>query len=108
MAGGKIWSTSAAHKYDGNIGTNKRTVFTLDPETREREVIGEWSYKETDLTLCNCPEDEEASCERYPDGSGRLRQVHSVQMTEHFIIIPETNYMYDPCVRVQVRVVAIQ
>ena len=42
-----------------------------------------------------------ANCERYPDAGGRLRQVHSLQMTEHFIVVPETNYMSDPCVRVQ-------
>ena len=42
-----------------------------------------------------------ANCERYPDAGGRLRQVHSLQMTEHFVVIPETNYMADPCVRVQ-------
>ena len=101
MAGGIVWSTVAAHKYEGDIGVNKRAIFTLDPSTKKREIVGEWFYNETDLSLCDCPDDDMANCETYPDGGGRLRQVHSVQMTEHFVVIPETNYMYDPCVRVQ-------
>ena len=95
-----MWSTAAAQKYEGDIGVNKRVIFTLDPSTNKREVVGEWFYHDTDLSLCVCPDDG-GNCERYPDGDGRLRQVHSVQMTEHFIVIPETNYMTDPCVRVQ-------
>ena len=67
--------------------------------------------------------------EPYPDPDARLRQVHTVQvkspppeiliiledfslymiiyqMTENFIVVPETSYMYDPCVR-YVRIVTI-
>merc|ERR1719402_194110 len=96
--GGKVWSTASANNYDGDIGANKRVVFTLDPVTQKRELVAEWSYSDTNLTQCNCPV-EGGMCDRYPDGSGRLRQVHSFFITEQFIVVPETNYMFDPCVR---------
>merc|ERR1712055_984471 len=89
---GRVWSSAAVHKYDGEIGKNKRVIFTLNPETQKREMVGEWHFSDTNLTLC-----QEGS--PYPDPEARLRQVHTVQMTEHFIVVPETSYMYDPCVR---------
>jgi len=90
--GSRVWSSAAVHKYDGPIGKNKRVIYTLDPETQKREVVGEWYFKDTNLDLCK-------EGEVYPDPEARLRQVHSVQMTENFIVVPETSYMYDPCVR---------
>ena len=53
-----MWSTAAAQKYDGDIGVNKRVIFTLDPSTGRREVVGEWFYNDTDLSLCDCPDDQ--------------------------------------------------
>ena len=37
---------------------------------------------------------------RYPDPDARLRQMHSLQTTESFVILAENNYMYDPCERI--------
>ena len=34
------------------IGKNKRVIYTLDPETQKREVVGEWVFKDTNLDLC--------------------------------------------------------
>jgi len=90
---GKIWSSAAVHKYEGDIGQNKRVIYTLDPVTQKREVVGEWTFADTNLTLC----EEEGQV--YPDPNGRLRQIHSLQMTENYVIAAETSYMYDPCVR---------
>ena len=53
-----MWSTAAAQKYDGDIGVNKRVIFTLDPSTGRRKVVGEWFYDDTDLSLCDCPDDQ--------------------------------------------------
>merc|ERR1719361_2343142 len=89
---GRVWSSAAVHKYDGAIGKNKRVIFTLNPESQKREMVGEWHFEDTNLTLC-----QEGS--PYPDPEARLRQVHTVQSTENFIVVPETSYMYDPCVR---------
>merc|ERR1711953_1386228 len=91
---GRIWSSAAVHKYDDDgIGKNKRVIFTLNPETQKREVVGEWHFNDTDLSLCK-------KGEPYPDPDARLRQVHTVQMTENFVVVPETSYMYDPCVAI--------
>jgi len=92
-ADGRVWSSAAVHKYDGDIGKNKRVIYTLNPETQKREVVGEWHFNDTDISLCK-------DGEPYPDPDARLRQVHTVQMTQNFIVVPETSYMYDPCVRV--------
>ena len=27
-------------------------IFTLNPETQKREVVGEWHFNDTDLSLC--------------------------------------------------------
>ena len=40
------------HRYDGAIGKNKRVIFTLNPETQKREVVGEWHFKDTNISLC--------------------------------------------------------
>jgi len=64
----------------------------LDPATQKREIVGEWDFADTNLTLCK-------EGEVYPDPDGRLRQIHSLQMTENYVITAETSYMYDPCVR---------
>jgi len=92
-ADGKIWSSAAVHKYEGDIGKNKRVIYTLDPVTMKREVVGEWTFADTNLTLCT------GMGEVYPDPAGRLRQIHSLQMTENYVVVAETSYMYDPCVR---------
>merc|ERR1712130_1034310 len=91
---GRVWSSATVHRYEdegGMIGQNKRVIFTLNPETQKRELVGEWHFADTNLTLC-----QEGSA--YPDPEGRLRQVHTVQMTENFIVVPETSYMYNPCI----------
>jgi len=92
-ADGKIWSSAAVHKYEGDIGKNKRVIYTLDPDTMKREVVGEWTFADTNLTLCT------GMGEVYPDPNGRLRQIHSLQVTENYVVVAETSYMYDPCVR---------
>ena len=56
VAGGKIYNTAGAQNYEGDIGRNKKVIFTLDPVTKEREIVAEWYYNDTDLSLCNCPE----------------------------------------------------
>ena len=33
--------------------------------------------------------------------AGRLRNIHSFQLTENYIVIPETSYLQDPCSWVQ-------
>jgi len=89
---GKIWSSAGMIKQDGDTIVHlKRVVFTLDPETRRREIVGEFAYADIDLTKCTGMGDV------YPDPEGRLRNIHSFQMTENYIIIPETSYMHDPC-----------
>ena len=89
---GKIWSSAGMIKQDGDTVFHlKRVVFTLDPVTRRREIVGEFPYEDIDLTLCT------GMGEVYPDPKGRLRNIHSFQMTENYIIIPETSYMFDPC-----------
>ena len=42
-------------RYDGDIGKNKRVIYTLNPETQMREVVGEWHFNDTDLSLCKVP-----------------------------------------------------
>ena len=32
---------------------NKRVIYTLNPETQKREVVGEWHFNDTDLSLCD-------------------------------------------------------
>ena len=36
---------------------------------------------------------------RYPEPDARLRNIHSIQMSENFVIVPETSYLYDPCTK---------
>ena len=51
---GKIWSAIALQKQEGdNIIHTKRAIFTLDPTTHVREIIGEWNYTDVDLTKCS-------------------------------------------------------
>jgi len=92
---GKIWSSAAVHKYEGDIGKNKRVVYTLDPKTQKREVVGEWNFPDTDLSLCT------GLGEVYPgDQKGRLRQIHSIQSTENYVVVVDTSYAFDPCTRI--------
>ena len=49
---GKIWSVVAFERTDGDIVQTKRAIFTLDPKTKKREVVGEWSYADANLTIC--------------------------------------------------------
>jgi len=90
---GKIWSSAGMIKEEEGLPIVhlKRVVFTLDPETRRREIVGEFPYEDIDLTKCA------GMGEVYPDPEGRLRNIHAIQMTENYVIIPETSYMYDPC-----------
>jgi len=91
---GTVWSSAAIHRYQdpGIIGENKRIIYTLDPKTKKRQTVAEWNFENSNITLC-----EEGK--PYPNPKARLRQVHSIQSTENFIVVPETSYMYDPCVR---------
>ena len=49
---GKIWSSVAFEKTENEIVKTKRAIFTLDPVTRKREIIGEWNYQDANLTKC--------------------------------------------------------
>ena len=49
---GKIWSVVAFQKTEGDIVRTKRAIFTLDPKTKYREIIGEWKYPDANLTKC--------------------------------------------------------
>ena len=50
---GKIWSTIALQKMEGDIMHTKRAIFTLNPTTQVREIIGEWNYTDANLTKCS-------------------------------------------------------
>jgi len=89
---GIVWSTAAA--FNPDTGENKRVVYKIDPISKTRDVVGEFKYAAADLALCLEPGF------RYPDPDARLRQMHSLQTTESFVILAENNYMYDPCERI--------
>jgi len=92
MEDGRIWSSAGMIKQESEtIFHLKRVVYTLDHHTRRREIVGEFAYANIDLTKCT------GMGEVYPDPEGRLRYIHAFQMTENYIVIPETSYMYDPC-----------
>ena len=74
------------------ISLVRRSVYTLNPDTNRREVVGEFQHADVNLTLC----DEEAG-NVYPDPEGRLRYMHAFQMTENYIALLETSYMFNPC-----------
>ena len=38
--------------------------------------------------------------EVYPEPDARLRNIHAFQMSENYVIVPETSYLYDPCTKV--------
>jgi len=88
---GRVWSSAGVQKQEGGSILLSRIVFTLDPETHKREVVGEFPYADIDLSKCT------GVGEVYPDPEGRYRNIHSFQLTENFVIIPETSYMHDPC-----------
>ena len=54
--------------------------------------MGEFHHNDVNLTLC-----DENPVAPYPDPNGRLRYMHAFQMTDNYIVLPETSYMYDPC-----------
>ena len=38
--------------------------------------------------------------EVYPELDARLRNIHAIQMSENYVIVPESSYLFDPCVLV--------
>ena len=66
-------------------------MFSIENGTTERVVIGEWHHADVNLTLCTGPGVV------YPDPEGRIRYMHAFQMTQNYIALPETSYMFDPC-----------
>ena len=36
----------------------------------------------------------------YPDPDARLRNIHALQMSENYVVVPETSYLYDPCTKI--------
>ena len=36
----------------------------------------------------------------YPDPNARLRNIHALQISENFVVIPEPSYLYDPCTQI--------
>ena len=70
----------------------QRIVYKVDPVSKVREVVGEFEYPAVvNMSLCGEPG------VRYPDPEARLRQMHSLQTTQRYVILAENNYMYDPC-----------
>ena len=37
--------------------------------------------------------------EVYPDPDARLKNLHAIQMSENYVIVPETSYLADPCIK---------
>ena len=35
--------------------------------------------------------------EVYPELDARLRNIHAIQMSENYVIVPESSYLFDPC-----------
>ena len=57
LAIGKNTNDTLTYRYFMNeqnetIGKNKRVVFTLNPEIQKREMVGEWHFKDTNISLC--------------------------------------------------------
>ena len=50
---GKIWHVISLEKREGDILHTKRGIYTLDPTTQMREIIGEYSYADADLARCS-------------------------------------------------------
>ena len=63
----------------------------MDPITKLRTVVGEKPFADINLTLCTQPG------QVYPDVDARVRYMHSFQMTQNYIALPETSYLYDYC-----------
>jgi hypothetical protein len=68
-----------------------RAVYSIDPDTAMRTVIGEYHYADVDLALCTTPEMV------YPHPEGRLHYMHAFQMTENYITMPGSSHMFNPC-----------
>ena len=50
---GKIWSAIALSDFEEYpIVHTKRAIFTLDPKTKTRSIVGEWLYPDVNLTKC--------------------------------------------------------
>ena len=70
----------------------KRIVYAikqLEDGSNQRDYIAEIPYPTADLSGC---EDGQL-----PDPDTWLKYLHSIASTEHYIVIPETSYLRNPC-----------
>ena len=91
---GNIWTVVALQRSKpgrSNIVELKRVVAYLKPDG-ERVPVAEYHYSDVNLTKCS-----DTGGIRYPDSTGRMKNVHSVQITKDYFVIPETSYLQDPC-----------
>ncbi|ELU09374.1 hypothetical protein CAPTEDRAFT_194807 [Capitella teleta] len=89
---GTVWSACLTYVPVGPSGvySSRYTIYTIVDETRS--VVGEITLGEVDLSVCA------GDGEPYPDLDHRQGYMHSFAMTENYIILPTSAYLYDPCV----------
>ena len=91
-AEGNVWSVVAVQKQAGDATMQlKRIVTSLNPETGERKAVAEYPFADIDLSKCT------EMGQRYPDAAGRIGNMHSLQITRDYVIMPETSNLHDPC-----------
>ncbi|XP_076117851.1 carotenoid isomerooxygenase-like [Mytilus galloprovincialis] len=92
-ADGTLWSTVTAVRFTSQTHLNIWRIIYKVGADRIRHKVGEHHYNDADLTKCS----RTKPFNTYPDLSSRFGYLHSFSMTEKYIILPETAYMYDPC-----------
>jgi len=90
-ADGTLWSTVGVYRSspDRTQMEMKRIVYKVGAD-KYRHVVGEYSYNTIDLRSCQ-------GSSVYSDFEARLGYLHSFCLTENYVILPETAYMFDPC-----------
>ncbi|XP_060575784.1 carotenoid isomerooxygenase-like [Ruditapes philippinarum] len=90
-ADGTLWSTVSVVKFETQSHLKiKRVVYKIGHDLG-RHVVGTFNYEDSNLTRCK-------GTRPYPDFGARFGYLHSIAMTENYIILPETALMDDPCV----------
>ena len=85
-----VWIQSGFSRYLSTAFL-KRLVYKVEPITGQRNVIANITYDDAILAL-GCNEGE-----RYSEFRARMGQMHSIQITERYVILAENSYLYDPC-----------
>ncbi|ELT96834.1 hypothetical protein CAPTEDRAFT_203197 [Capitella teleta] len=86
---GTIWSVNGVYSpLSLSVWETKLAVWTI--RDNRREVAAEILFNRVDLNRC-------ADNEHYPMLAARPGYMHSFAMTEHYIILPVTSYLMDPC-----------